>query len=482
MTGQQLLIVRDDGVVFGDGGHKPFADLGLEIRLPEIPSQDKLWTAPGVKRYGAGARPDPAELFRQVVAVVNRFIDFDRSLAAQQTMCELVACYILATWFLDAFTVIGYLWPNGERGSGKTQLLTVVAELAYLGQVILAGGSYASLRDLADYGATLCFDDAENVMDLKRGDPDKRALLLAGNRRGNTIPVKEPVNGRAWRTRHVQMFCPRLFSAIRLPDPVLASRTIIVPLIRTADPEKANADPLDYRLWPVPRVDLVNSLWALALRYGASLPAYDAQVADAAILLGRNLEPWRAMLAVAHWLTDCGVTALASRMEALAQAYQAERPDLEPPDLTSWVIRALCQHASTASSASTNGESCWEFSSKSIQQELVALLEHEENGPDSQSTTVARVGRILGKLRLTQKPRTGPKVPRVWVLKREELRRWLLSYGMPLPDAIFSDAPPSPRAGTTGCAGTAGTNNNASPAPSNGPHASEPTDFDEGMV
>jgi hypothetical protein len=225
-TEQRLFIVRDDGVVFGDGGHKPFADLELEISLPEIPPQDKLWTAPGVKRYVAGARPDPAVLFRQVGAVVNRFIDFDRSLADQQTMGELVACYILATWFLDAFTVIGYLWPNGEKGSGKTQLLMVIAELAYLGHMILVGGSYASLRDLADYGATLCFDDAENVMDLKRGDPDKRALLLAGNRRGNTIPVKEPVNGRAWRTRHVQTFCPRLFSAIRLPDLVLASRTL----------------------------------------------------------------------------------------------------------------------------------------------------------------------------------------------------------------------------------------------------------------
>src|SRR5262245_36522599 len=116
---------------------------------PKIPPADKLWTAPSLKTYAAGARPKPAVLFRQVVSVVDRFIDFDKSLADQHTMCELVEWYILATWFLDAFTVIGYLWPNGERGSGKTQLLTVIAELAYLGQVILAGGRYASLCDLA---------------------------------------------------------------------------------------------------------------------------------------------------------------------------------------------------------------------------------------------------------------------------------------------------------------------------------------------
>ena len=43
----------------------------------------------------------------------------------------------------------------------------------------------------------------------------------------------------------------------------------MVPLIRTADRDKANADPLDYRLWPVSRADLVNNLQALAWSPGA---------------------------------------------------------------------------------------------------------------------------------------------------------------------------------------------------------------------
>ena len=43
---------------------------------------------------------------------------------------------------------------------------------------------------MADYGATLAFDDAEGLSDPKKTDPDKRALLLAGNRRGNTVPLR----------------------------------------------------------------------------------------------------------------------------------------------------------------------------------------------------------------------------------------------------------------------------------------------------
>ncbi len=113
----------------------------------------------------AGYRADAAAVFERVRESVDYFIDFNRSLADQRTMTELIACYVLSTWFLDGFTVIGFLWPNGDPGCGKTQLLDLVTHVAYLGQLILAGGSYASLRDLANYGACLAFDDAENISD-----------------------------------------------------------------------------------------------------------------------------------------------------------------------------------------------------------------------------------------------------------------------------------------------------------------------------
>jgi hypothetical protein len=106
----------------------------------------------------------------------------------------------------------------------------LVARLGYLGQVILAGGTYAALRDLAEYGATLCFDDAENLADPRKSDPDKWALLLAGNRKGAVVPVKEPEGKNGWRIRNVSAYCPKVFSAIRLPDPVLSRRTIVLPL------------------------------------------------------------------------------------------------------------------------------------------------------------------------------------------------------------------------------------------------------------
>lgn len=304
---QRQFVIRDDGTIFGEGGDAPLAELGCAVAIPAPPREGKCWRAAGVRAYHAGERPDPVDVFTRLCHVIDRFMAFDHSLADQQTMCELVACYILSTWFLDALDVTGFLWPNGPSGSGKTKLGLLVCELAYLGEAILAGSTYASLRDLADLGATLLFDDAEGLTDPRRTDPDKRNLLLAGNRRGAFIAVKEPRPDGTWGTRYVNAYCPRLFTAINLPDPVLASRTLVIPLVRTAAPEKANADVLDEATWPCERGRLLDDCWALALAHLAQMPAHVAAVNRDAPLVGRALEPWKGVLAVAHWLTACAL-------------------------------------------------------------------------------------------------------------------------------------------------------------------------------
>jgi hypothetical protein len=374
-------------------------------------------------------------------------------------------CYILATWFLDAFPVIGYLWPNGGKGSGKTQLLTVIAELAYLGQMLQASGTLATLRDLADYGATLCFDDAENVMDTKHGDPEKRTLLLAGNRKGSCVTVKEADAVGKWKTRYVETFCPRLFSAIRLPDPVLASRTIIVPLIRTADPEKANADPAVARDWPIPRPVLVNDLWALALTHMADLPAHDEYVAEHAPLLGRAMEPWRAILAVAHWLTGCGVDGLYDRLTQLALAYQEERHDLETTDLTAWTIQALgncctkCTNspgadtelfAAAPSAPSVERVPTWILPTSDVTEEVKRLLEDAQSEFKTEHITPNRIGKVLKALRLEKCEREKRGEARKWKVTRDDLLTHFVTYGLTLPEGIFPQNTPISTLGALG--------------------------------
>jgi len=425
---QTLWVVRDDGQAFGDGTGQSLEALGMTVRLGDRPPSDRLWSTAGVQAFRQGARPKPAEVFERMLLVVDRFIDFDHSLAPQRTMTEFVAAYALSTWLLEAFGVVGFLWPSGDRGSGKTNLLHVVTQLAYLGTVLTAGGSFASLRDLADWGATLAFDDAEQLAEGGPGDPDMRALLLAGNRRGAVVTLKEPApSGKRWQTRYVNAFCPRLFSAIRLPDPVLASRTVVVPLVRTADRERANADPLDFAAWPVARQGLVDDLWALALAGLPALPAFDA-AAGGSRLVGRPLQPWRAVLGVALWLEQWGVAGLHGRLEQLALGYQGERPELEADDLTTMVVKVLMYQFQQYARRSMLPEPLEEVSIQMHEILPMVTALTRDNGEGGRGLTPQRIGFVLNKLRV-RRGRVNGNEGRVWVVTREEVERWARSYG-----------------------------------------------------
>lgn len=299
-----LVVVRDDGAMFSReriDGALDVQDLPALVKLDEVPpNRHQLWSPAGVKRYIRGERPNPADVFTRLANVNDAFVDFSSSLA------------------------------NGAKGCGKTNCLQTVAETSYLGLLLTNGSSFATMRDLAHYGAFLGFDECESLSDPDRIDPDKRALMLAGNRRGVKIAYKEIV-GRRWVTRHKDGFCPRGYSAIGRPDDVIGSRSIVLPLIRS---NRDISSPADYERWPHDHRRLIDDLWALGLVGLPRIRQYDRQVkALDASLTGRNLDPWRGIFAVALWLEDqANQIGLVPRLCAVAKEYQQERERLELPD------------------------------------------------------------------------------------------------------------------------------------------------------
>jgi hypothetical protein len=252
---QRLFVMRNDGVLFGDTIDpqvKALPELGIAIAPMDKPPDHLLWTTAGVTAYLHKKRPDPVDVFTRVATVYDHFLDFSRSLDEQTQMCRLSACISLMTWFADAFTVLPYPWPNSPApGSGKTKWGHCWTGTSYLGYLTSASGSFAALRDLADLGATLLFDDAEVLADTQKADPDKQMLILAGNRKGVCIPVKEQGTDRRWHTRWLNAYCPRGFTSLRLPFQALQSRSIVIPLVASADHTRANRDPQNAHDWPV---------------------------------------------------------------------------------------------------------------------------------------------------------------------------------------------------------------------------------------
>ena len=458
---EQLVAVRSDGTVYGL--YSAIEDLHFKIQIREKIKEENNWSAEGLNRFLAKDYPDPKVVFRKLMEVTDRFIDFYKSLADQRTMCEFIACLVFATWLLDAFKVIGYLWITGERGSGKTNLLNLISQLSYLGMLISQSGSFASLRDMADYAATLAFDEAENITDRERIDPDKMALLLAGNRKGHTIPVKVQDEENHWKIRYVNTYCARAFTAIRIPDSTMASRCIILPMLRTPDKSKANIDPSEMENWPHDRRRLIDDLWSLALLKLPLLPNWDRWVGKNSKLIGRNLQPWRSVLAVAIWMEKCGVEGLYARMEKLALDYQKERPDLETADTTRVVIQALCSCANSATRANRaiNKPEQFIVKVKDVTAATQKIIKEEDLDLEARFLNNKKVGRIVAKLRFPEAPRPGGKGSRQRIIDLRDLEALAGSYNVVFhlasADTANASAEPLSINGTDGTNGTNGT-------------------------
>lgn len=332
---RDTLVIREDGTVFrnygGTWSDSDREELEFNVNLNVVPPARHLWSTKSVKAFLSGKRPQPVDVFRRIYEVVDHYIDFNEHLVDQRAMSELIACYIIATWCLDAFQTMPLLWVNGENGSGKSQLLSTITQMAFLGEVARSQSTFASLRDALDYGATIAIDDADEAA------PDLLAILLASNRRGSVVTFKEQetTSPAGWRTQHVNCFGPRLFTSICLPHSTLNSHTIVIPLRRSGDEFKTNRMVEATEGWPHDRQKIIDDLWAVALSHLPTIRRFaGTKLSDETDFTSRRFARWQPILAIAAWLDDAGETeGVWDRVYGLASNNESDLPEAttEPP-------------------------------------------------------------------------------------------------------------------------------------------------------
>jgi len=447
---QDLLILRDDGLAFGAGGDRPLTDLAFQLRFPFIPPAHRLWSAPALQAYRLGQRPDPALTFNRLADVFDHFVDFENSLADQRPMAEFMALFTLSTWFSDAFSMLGLLWLTGDHPASLTQLLGPLSRLSHLGLQLPPQALTPTLHGFAGYGAALAFDDTLSSTALPKRNPAWRQWLLASSRR-DAFALD-----RAYDQQHrrhilhaVSAFCPRILASTLLPDSRLAPDCLTIPLVASGDPARAARLPNDPAAWPHNPDALYDDLWALGLAHLPSMPAFAAQVASnlPSVLPPASLHPWRALLAVAAWLTAHGVPGLSDRLLALAAAHYLDRADQDSADFIAFVIRAIMEKSAGYARyaiISKGGVPFWEFSTKDIIS-AAELMHEPESDLERDSLTQQRVGRAIRRLGVKRPPRSSkPAHPRLWKVSLRDLERWSSVYGIPLPEKLTAFQFPAP--------------------------------------
>jgi len=426
---KELFVVRDDGTLFGPGTLHNLEELPFTIDLPRDLPPLGLLDRKGIRELG---KHDPNETFGEIRELIGTYMDFVRSLGPQSAMEELVATWIVATYLTPSLSTSSYLWIYGVPGAGKSKLLEIIAALSYQARILSAHSTTAALRDIASLGGTLCWDEAEALTSQKtRVDPEKQGILLAGLRRQTAwATLREPVGKRGWTTVNVPVFCPKVFTATRVPPEPLLSRCIVIPLVRSSNRDKTQKQPRG-RNWEAKVARLRRGLWDFCLRNLAKVSDVEESITESeSELLGRALDPWIAPLVAAKLLENAGDQGLYDRIRSLALAYQGE--ELTAPDLTTYVVAAIAVLDYESGTIDTNGTNGTIVASASeVTDKVKNLLEADDE--DTDWVSASKVGRRLAKLRLHRTKTTGGE--RKWIIDRSVLQNLLTTY--PQADRIF---------------------------------------------
>jgi len=155
-------------------------------------------------------------IYEEIIIVLKKFCDI------KEEYYPLVAMWIIGTYIHDEFETFPYLFFNAMRGSGKSRILKLIAELSHNGE-LLGSMSEATLFRTAK-GRTLCIDEFEKV-----GSQEKqglRELLNSAYKKGSKIKrMKKLKEGY-----EVEEF--EVYSSI-----VMANRCITIIIERSNKPE-----------------------------------------------------------------------------------------------------------------------------------------------------------------------------------------------------------------------------------------------------
>jgi len=175
-----------------------------------------------IQRIENGSYMGWDSIFNSTVAFIKRYIYLK-----EDSWYYVLAAWILGTYFYKAFPAYPYLHFEGERGSGKTTMLDLIAALSFNGEV-KTKATVAAMTELVDEQcATLCVDEFEDFSSTKNTHDELSRFLNGGYNYKGTYTKKV---GKQTRTLHT--YSPKAFGgtgSINLDT--LSSRTIPIPTI-----------------------------------------------------------------------------------------------------------------------------------------------------------------------------------------------------------------------------------------------------------
>jgi len=165
------------------------------------------------------------ETFEKIKEVLKKYVKLKKE------YYDLIAIWIIGTYYMELFNTYPYLFINAQKGSGKTRLLKLIEVLVNNGE-LLASMREAVLFRMASMGKTLLIDELEGL-DRKENAPLKE-LLNACYKRGTKV-YRMKKKGEDYVLDPFTPFTPIAIANISGTDDVLGDRCIPVGLDKSKE-------------------------------------------------------------------------------------------------------------------------------------------------------------------------------------------------------------------------------------------------------
>jgi len=247
---------------------------------------------------------DPAQLLDEVAGTIRLFIVLDTEQA------HAAALWCALTWFIDVVEVAPLAIINApEKSCGKTQLLTVLARMAYRPLPASNASASALFRAVEKWKPTILIDEADTFF---RDNAELHGMVNAGYLRDGFVLRSEAV-GDSFEPRMFSVFSAKALAGIalekHLPDATM-SRGIVFNLRRKLSHESVSRlRHADRDLFAV----IAEKLARFAVDYSQQVRAARPSMPD--VLSDRDQDNWDGLLAVAScagdaWLARATAAAL----------------------------------------------------------------------------------------------------------------------------------------------------------------------------
>lgn len=405
-----VTINRQPFLVSSDGEIVSFTEAAREnIILKSSGLPEGRFSQQGVVTAVMGMRSvSPPALHREIAEYIKEYVYLRDS-----AMYDLLACWVMGTYVMAAFSHFPYLHINAERGSGKTLLLEVIAPLCFNGEILTNPSGNSLVRLIEKKLPTLLIDETEA---LTNEHAMRKTDLMAILRTGYSS------EGRVMQSGHeMPTYCPKAFAGISPIDDVLADRTITVKMTR-----KTNADSVSPYLHTEEirksQARLRDDLYSFGLEHGPRIARTYATSnpsrQDIAHLRNRSYDIWLPPVTIAD---VCGATASVIRLSqidvAARQEHEGEQDDM------ALLIQGLIEASKQLAPIKAEDKVCW------YNPDLVHSLLLKEGCLPRRMSKTALSRHLRQKLDIKSVPvRIGLSVTRLYVIDWNKIDEYSRRY------------------------------------------------------